>query len=334
MRTLTFAAATSASLLLAPVAQAADYSFTLAYIPVKGTNYVEVIEALPERIAKATGGKVEIKVNPSLIGGPKLASAVRDGQVEMSAVLNGYLSATEPRLGLQNLPGLIETLEDYRAVYEAFWGADMAEVWREEFNAEPLLDSVFCPQALISVEPIDSLEAFEGKKIRVHNTETARLVDALGAKPTSIPAAEVLPALDRKVIDGVFTASCWAFGQGFGTVAKHVTDWHVASIQGWTLLMNETAWQGLPANLQEAIRAEMAAIQAEEFEGYAAEAAAAAVAWEAAGVTYSDKPKSETAALFSEAYVAPVYQAWQERAEEVGLDGAAYIQRAREALPR
>ena len=71
---------------------AADYSLTLAYIPVKGTNYVEVVESLPEGIAKATGDRVEIRITPSLIPGPKLASAVRDGQVEMAAVINAYLS--------------------------------------------------------------------------------------------------------------------------------------------------------------------------------------------------------------------------------------------------
>lgn len=328
------AAALLGALLLAGPAVAADHSFTLAYIPVKGTNYVEVVESLPARIAAATGGRVEIVVNPSLIGGPKLASAVQDGQVEMSAVLNGYLSASQPLLGLQNLPGLIESLPDYLTLYDAFWGADMERVWREHYGSEPLLASVFCPQALVSTQPIDAVGAFAGKKIRVHNTETAQLVNAVGAKPTSIPAAEVLPALDRGVIDGVFTASCWALGQGFATVARYVTDWHVASIQGWTVLMNAAAWASLPPDLQEAVRREMLAIQTEQFAGYAAVSAAEAAAWTAEGVTYAEAAPAETAALFSPDHVAPVYQAWEARAGERGLDGAAYLDRARAALGR
>ncbi len=335
MKSILIAGGLAGVLAMASVqSNAADHVFTLAYIPVKGTNYVEVVEAIPDRIAAATKGRVQIKPNASLVGGPQLASAVRDGQVQMSAVLNGYLSAKEPRLGLQNLPGLIETLKDYRAVYDAFWGQDMAQVWQTQFNSVALLDSVFCPQALISKNSIASLEDFKGKKIRVHNTETAKLVNAIGALPTSIPAAEVLPALDRGVIDGVFTASCWAHGQGFGSVAKHITDWHVASIQGWAILVNADSWAGLPADLQEIMRREMSAIQSEQFDGYGAAAAKLADAWRSDGVTYTEMPTEKTAPLFSEQFTAPVYAAWRDRATEVGFDGSAYIERARKALGR
>ena len=55
-----------------------------------------------------------------------------------------------------------------------------------------------CVQQLFPQEPICTVEEFRGKPLRVHNPQTVPLMVALGAKPATLPLAEVMPALERR----------------------------------------------------------------------------------------------------------------------------------------
>ncbi len=68
-------------LLAGAPASAQDFDLTLAMLPSPHTAYGAMIATIPDRIAKATDGRVKITLNDSLIGGPQIAPAVRDGRV-------------------------------------------------------------------------------------------------------------------------------------------------------------------------------------------------------------------------------------------------------------
>lgn len=313
-------------------ARAAEFELTLAYIPVKGTTYVDVTETFAQRVKEATHGRVEIITNDSVVKGTQLAQAVRDGRVQLSTILAGYYSATNPQFGLAQLPGLMNNLGEFEQVFNGFWREDMNRLLDREYKSRALVWGLFCPQNLISISPIRTVADFKGKKIRVNNIETATLVDSFGAKPTPMPASEVLPALQRGIIDGVFTSSCWAYGQAFYAEAKYVTLWPISTILPFPIVINNDTWNRLPKDLQEILTAEGLKLEKESFANYAGVTKDYPSLWAKKGVEYYVVPEAETKRLFKAENIAPVYKSFFERARKAGFDGRAYVKRAEEIL--
>jgi len=313
---------------------AAEHKFTLAYLPVKGTLYVDVTENFAKRVEEATKGRVKITLNDSLVKGTLLAQSVRDNRVQMSTILAGYYSATNPEFGLAQLPGLINNLDEFKKVFYGFWREDMNRILAEKYNSRVLVWGLFAPQNLISIKPIKKVSDFKGKKIRVHNIETATLVSAIGSKPTPMPASEVLPALQRGIIDGVFTSSAWAYGQAFYSVAKNVALWPISTILPFPIVINQDEWNKLPKNLQDKIADAGRKLEQAAFAGYQEKMEDLPKKWIAKGVDFYTVPDSQVKILFKSRYIRPVYKSFFSRAEKAGLGGKVYVQRAENFLDK
>ncbi len=316
----------------ASVVQAQEVDLTMVMIPGPGSTYSRAVLQIPERIEKATNGRAKITINNSLVKGTQLAPSVRDGRAQMSAVLHPYLSSGDPRMGLSHLPGLIESIEEYKFVWDAFYGQMLSEIWLENWNSVVLAEGAFCTQNLWSTTPIRTIEDFKGKKIRVNNTESAHLLNALGAKPTPIAWGEISSALQRGLIDGIMSASCAGQQQGFGQVTKHLQNWKTGPIVGWAVLANKEVWAKVPADLQKLIKDEMWALQEEGFHTYYEYQNSVEKILEGEGAELWVAPDSELKRLFVPEYTDAVYNAWYERCEKLGIDGKALVQRVRTVL--
>jgi len=306
----------------------------MAVIPAPGDAYSILISTVPQRIAKATDGQVKINISDSLVPGGQIVSAVRDGRVDMSGALHTYLAAEEPRFGIFNLPGLIEGMPDYMKVGETFWFDDTHKIWRERYKTVVLAEGAWCSQRLFSKTPIRTLEDFRNKRLRVHNPQTAELMNALGAKPVPLALPEVMPSLERGVIDGLFTSACYGDGQEYWRVAPNVQDWNLGPITGWAVIVNADTWDKLPAGLRSKITAEMALLQKEALENHAKYDNTALARMKGAGVELWSAPVSERQRIFDPQYVNPTYDSWYARAKAVGFDGKAYVERIKAALGR
>lgn len=316
-------------------ASAQTLNFTMAVIPAPGDAYSILTSTVPDRIAKATGGKVKITISDSLVPGPQIASAVREGRVEMSAALHSYLTAEEPRFGIFNLPGLIESMDDYRKVGAAFWFEDTHRIWVERYKSVVLAEGAWCTQRLFSKTPIRTLEDFRNKRLRVHNPQTAELMNALGAKPVPLALPEVMPSLERGVIDGLFTSGCYGDGQEYWRIAKNVQDWSLGPINGWAVIINADTWAKIPPDLQAAMKTEMLALQKEALDNHDQYVNTSLNRMKAQpGVELWSAPPDERKRLFDPKFVGPSYTAWLARAKQVGFDGDAYLARVRTAVGR
>ncbi|WP_282605379.1 TRAP transporter substrate-binding protein DctP [Pelagibius sp. Alg239-R121] len=314
------------------VANAQEVDLTMVMIPGPGSIYSQSVLQVPERVSKATDGRVKITINNSLVKGTQLAPSVRDGRTQMSAVLHPYLSSGDPRMGLSHLPGLIENIEEYKFVWDAFYGKLLADIWLEKWNSVVLAEGAFCTQNLWSKTPIQSIEDFKGKKIRVNNTESAHLLNALGAKPTPIAWGEIPSALDRGLIDGIMSASCAGYQHGFGRVTKYLQNWKTGPIVGWAILVNKDVWAEVPADLQQMIKAEMWSLQEESFHSYYEYQTVMQEKIEADGAQFWVAPDNKLEELFVPKYTDAVYETWYKRADELGVDGKALVKRVRAVL--
>lgn len=312
-------------------AVSADYTIVMAYLATPGLPQTELMETLPDRIAEATDGRVAIKPTATLISVPQIPAALRDGQIQMAALIPAFLGGSEPVFRLSGLPGIVDDFDQYRAVLDAFWSEDMAEVWSNRWNTVILADTALCSQAIITTGPLRTLADFQGKKLRLNDRSAAILIAEVGASTVSIPTGEVIPSLQRKVIDGVGTASCWAVGADFVSSAQYMSNWHFGSVQAMSFGVNKDFWDSMPEDLRGILSTEFDAIEAELFASYEDLEGRTQAAWEAQGGTYYDVPEDVRQQLHDAAYTTPVYEEWLAQAAGAGLDGEAYLAKARAA---
>jgi TRAP-type C4-dicarboxylate transport system substrate-binding protein len=328
-----FAAIALAGALAAPVAaKAQKIDLTMGIIVSPGDAYSAMTASVPERIAKATNGRVSVTVSDSLVAPAQIASAVRDGRLPMSAALHTYLAADEPRMGIFNLPGLINNIEEYQKVRDAFWAKDVAKIWEEKWGAVVLAEGAWCPTRLFSKTPIRTVEDFKNKRLRVHNPQTAAQMNALGAKPTPMAPTEIMPALERGVIDGVFISTCVGGAMEFWRLAKNVQDWGVGAITGWAILVNKAEWEGMPADVRAQVKTAMEGLQKDAFGTYNAFVQAALDNMKKNGVEPWSASEAERNALNEVQFSKAAYDSWLARAKEIGFDGPAYVNQVRAAL--
>lgn len=317
---------------LTGASRAQEYDLTMSVIVAPGDGYSILTASVPERVAKATGGKVKVTVSDSLVPPAQIAAAVREGRVDMTGALHTYLAADEPRMGIFNLPGLVNDIHEYKKVCDAFWCEDTRRIWREKWNGIVLAEGAWCTQQLFSKDPIRTAADFKGKRLRVHNPQTAEVVNALGGKPVAMATTEIYAALERGVIDGVFISTCVGGALEFWRIAKNVQNWALGPINGWAILVNPDSWERLPEDVRKQIQGAMDELQGEAFGNYDQFVKNAMQAMEKNGVTFWVAPDAERATVHKADYIKPSYDAWYKRAEQVGFDGRAYIDRVRKVL--
>src|SRR3546814_13695602 len=76
------------------------------------------------------------------------------------------------------------------------------------------------PQQIWLRDEISSIADLKGKKIRTWNKTQVQMLDLLGGSGVAITPAEVIPALQRGVVDGAVTAVIPAYDWKFYEVAK------------------------------------------------------------------------------------------------------------------
>jgi TRAP-type C4-dicarboxylate transport system substrate-binding protein len=267
LATIAFIAGAFAS----PSAFAQKVTWNLAYISAPKTVYQEVINELPARIAKTTGGRVEVHTTPSLVPPTEHLAAIKDGRLEAALMTNAYYSGEVPLLNIGGLPGVFQTIDEYRIANEKVLTPRFSKLLDERYNAVSLLTGVWSGQMIWSREPIRALSEYSGKKVRAHNSETAQLLASFGAKPIAMPLGDFIPAVQRGVVDAGITGSMTGFGLGMQQVAKYICDWRIGYVSAWTLVINKDAWAKISDADRRAIQADMKQLEADIFKRVAAE---------------------------------------------------------------
>ncbi len=319
-----------ATLLVALPVSAQGIKWTVGFVNANGSSYLATLKEVPARIEKATQGRLKIELYDTLVAGAEQPGAVRDGRLDASFAVSPWLSAEAPYINFGHLPGLLTDVGQYQKMLDPLLREEMAKVWRDKYRSQQIMTGVFEDQCIISRAPLHAVADFSGKKVRVHNTEAATLMAKLGAAPTPVPFGEIVPALQRGIVDIVMTSVGTANGFGFHTVAKNLSVWKIGTVVPWSLVVNQAVWDKLPADLKSAVTTEARAIENEHFARHAAYSKQSIEAMVKNGMTLFEAPHGEMAKVFAPGNVEAVYEAWYKLNEKSGTDGRALVKRITE----
>ena len=164
---------------------------------------------ITEEIEKATNGEVKARLHLSgtlQIAPNNITPAVAEGVVQLADDL--FNSGNIPVAGIPRLPGLVRTLDEFRKT------ADVLRPYLDKAFAEKgivmLADSTYPLQVVWGKKKLTALDDFKGMKLRVAQPEQGEMVRRFGGTSVTISAPEVPSALDRGVVDGIFTAGVGA----------------------------------------------------------------------------------------------------------------------------
>jgi TRAP-type mannitol/chloroaromatic compound transport system substrate-binding protein len=226
------------------------------------SNFHLIFKLWAEQVEKMSGGRLKIETLPGGAIVPPFevfdatSKAVLDVGMAPFGYIQGRNTATIP---MSHGPLFGMDGQDYYAWYYDGGGMKLLE----EFYRDHLKLNIVgfpiptdYPQGLgWFKKPINSLADLKGMKYRIYGIG-AETYGKLGVAVVTIPGQEIVPAMERGVIEGAEWINCLEDKKlGLHKVARHYyTPGMHEPVTGGQLMFNTDVWKKLPPDLQEIVR--------------------------------------------------------------------------------
>lgn len=164
---------------------------------------------LTEEIDKATGGAFKVRLHLSgtlQINASNITQAVGENVVQLGDDL--FNSGNITVAGIPRLPMLIQSYDDFTKANEVL--KPYIEKAFAQKGSTVLASYTYPLQFAWGRKKIEALDDLKGLKMRVAQPEQGEFVRKFGGTSITMSAPEVPSALDRGVVDGIFTAGVGA----------------------------------------------------------------------------------------------------------------------------
>ncbi|MFC1918332.1 TRAP transporter substrate-binding protein DctP, partial [Chloroflexota bacterium] len=105
---------------------------------------------------------------------------------------------------------------------------------------------------LWTTKEVKTLDDFKGLKLRTFGA-FAKLIDALGATPISMPSGDAYTSIQKGVLDGLHWAPETVFRWKIHEVIKYKTRVDFGAIGSNALIMNMDVWNEMPDDIQKTV---------------------------------------------------------------------------------
>ena len=246
----------AASLLIHPLAHAADPQLRIGTLAPKNSLYHRQLLEIGEAWRSAQGGNAKFVVFPdgSQGGETEMARRMRIGQLQGALLSTVGLREIEPSItALQSLPLLFQSWDELDYVREK-----MRPELEQKFRAKGFVVLAWADAGWVrffSKEPAVRPDDYKHMKFFVWGAEQEQqaIMKQLGYTPVPLETADILPALQTGMINTVPTTPYFALaGQVYAT-APNMLDLNWAPVVG-ALVVTSKAWDGMTPSAQEALR--------------------------------------------------------------------------------
>jgi TRAP-type C4-dicarboxylate transport system substrate-binding protein len=206
---------------------------------------------LPQRMAEATGGRLELHVPLNLTPVPEVLHAVRDGVIQGAVAGTPYYSGEWPLGSFHAIPGVLRADDEYPAVMNnvvwKYWDKSL----KSKFNIRLMGINHWCGVDVFCSKPIKTVADFKGKKLRGMGYYDSLAFQGVGAAGMSIPWDEAFMSVQRGVVEGLVTGLVVYESMGFWEYCKYINKWPVhGSSCAAMIIVNGKAFDALPADLK------------------------------------------------------------------------------------
>ncbi len=212
-------------------------------------------------IATVSEGAIvgEIKPQTELgLKGFEIMRLVKSGVFDFAFGLPGYVAAENPVFEGVDLSSLTQDIQTQREVSDAYFPV-LEQAFEQTYNAKLLQLYPFPSQTLWCNAPVADIGDLANKKIRVYTTSLGDFVEGAGGTSVTVPFAEVIPALEKGVVDCAITGTLSAYKAKWYQVATHAYTLRV----GWGIAfgaINLDKWHSMPEAHQQLLVSELDAL--------------------------------------------------------------------------
>ncbi|MEQ9691615.1 MAG: TRAP transporter substrate-binding protein [Bauldia litoralis] len=248
--------ALSLAALMSPVANSTADAATmkLASATINDVQH-EWQKVFAAELDKLVGDAVTVEIYPASQLGPipRMAEGVLLGTIEGFTTPTSFMTNVDPRFQAFDVPGLFRSPEDVDAAIHDPEYRDHLETMFLDKGLRVIGAIYNSPTVVFTLEPVTTLEAMKGLKIRTFASPMqVKPMELLGATPLPLALSEVVPALQSGGLDGLLVGMPILTAFKFYDIGKNITDLRFAEIVSVTVV-NEDWFQAQSEDVQEAI---------------------------------------------------------------------------------
>jgi TRAP-type C4-dicarboxylate transport system substrate-binding protein len=225
------------------------------------TNWQKLEQPLwASDLPAASGGSItgNIKSITELnLKGTELLRLIKQGVFDAGAVLPIYVEDGAAVIEASDIAGVAKDFKMGRDIAN-LWMPEMQTVMGEKHGARILSTFTFPEQVFYCRGEVKSIDDLKGKKVRVQGTSQADFVSAVGGSAVTIAFGEVVPALEKGVVDCGITGTM----PGYKAKWTEVTNTLFRLPVGYTIgvwVVNQGVWNKLSKDTQAFLEKQMKA---------------------------------------------------------------------------
>lgn len=305
-----------------PGRAAAAERLRFANFPAASTFPCVSMEHWAAEIQKRTGGAVQVETYPggTLLDAKNMVRGVIQGQADIGCISLAYHPGAYPFLSAFELPLGFASAEEASAI---LWDIHARHQPKDTERVKVIGLFSSAPSQILSSKPLNGPQDLNGMSIRSAGI-LADVAATLGASPVSMPQSDTPEALQKGIVQGVFTSCDVMKDYNFAESCRHVLIVDMP-VYPFMVFMNKKKWDSLAPEVQKAIddyAREYSIWTGRYVDGHGKEA----LKWsdETYGITITELDGQQKAALFEKAQ--PVINEWIKKAEARQVPAAALLE--------
>jgi len=231
-------------------AEAAPIKLRYANFPAAATFPCVAMERWAKDITARTNGAVSIETFPggTLLDAKNMVRGVMQGQADIGCISLAYHPGAYPFLSVFELPLGFSSAE---AVSKVMWEVYTKHQPKEVSRVKVIALFSCAPSQIMSTKPVRGPDDLKGLVLRASGI-LADVAAALGASPVSMPQSDTPEALQKGVVQGVFSSFDVLKDYNFAESCRYglIVD---MPVYPFMVFMNMKTWDSLPPETQKAI---------------------------------------------------------------------------------